>query len=209
MSIERSILDLPKVVVSIIGVSLGILVLTVLDEPKSACVGQIELLKKTHQGFLFPQQKKNGITIPPRYKSEIEHCKFGNGMGGCFGFFQSVKGFVRETALISPQCKEEFAEIKEINELLNESVSLMARLAWGGRAPSSSLLRRGWFQAGDVMLFCELQRTHFNLYGEQKFKSTREKILTSLPGADGLAREKVWSLSLFSQPCPNGNFQTL
>lgn len=207
MSFERTVLDLPRLLVAVVGVALGIFALTLIDPPKSECVGQLELFEKSQKGFLFPTKKTNDIVLPARYRSEIETCKFGNGMGGCFGFFQSLRNFIRETTVITPKCKSEFASIKEVKELITESISLMTRLAWGSHPPGSTLLRKGWLQTGDLLLFCDAQRTYYSFYGESGFKSEREKILQNLPGAVEIQRDRLWSLSLFSQPCPSGTFQ--
>lgn len=185
------------VVIALVG---GTFLIILFDPPRTVCDTQAGIFKKQVGSLIFIQGK-NFKGKQSKVEQQLEKCKFTNSLGGCYELFSSYRNLITELSTIPNECLSQVGNLKQVKNTLWDSVELMARLAWGEKPPVSYTQRQGWFSQADMALFCRLQNYIVKIYGKQKWNEFREKILTELPEAKFLTREKSWPLSIFSLRC--------
>lgn len=188
------------------------------DPPYTKCNTQIEVLQKSLQSDIFSRQGKR-LVFSPRLSGQITTCKEGNGPGGCFELFATLRRLIRELSSFPPECHESLAEIGQVQGAIMEGIRLMVFLAWG-ESPPAPEARARWLEPADLALFCELRDGFVRIFGPEAYDEFRTSITAGLPGepaifSDGqcincefrkrasqvLSPDEVWKRTLFSVPC--------
>ncbi len=187
--------------------------------PHSICNSQLEVLKETQKGAIFPSLNKN-IQKPALYSRLVDNCKMGNSPGACYELFSVLKKLIRDLNGTQVECLQPFGEVEEVKKALREGLRLMVQLAWGDKPPEKGMEKFGWFEASDIALFCNLKELFVKIYGSEEWESYRSSTYAKLPGeaqiindgvcencdkikkaADVMPAEEVWVRSLFSVRC--------
>lgn len=191
-----------------------------LQRPAHVCDSQAEVFRASTAGLLYPKKVKQS-SVPPTFMKHVESCKIGNSPGACFELFTSLRQVIRELTSTSVDCWEYFGEIKEVHNAVEQGLSLMVRIAWGGSPPEKNLQKLGWLETSDMALFCSMKQAYLEMYGQEKYDQFRSKVSLLLPGespvydnqskclnceylksADKtLSAEEIWLRSLFSVRC--------
>lgn len=197
----------------------GVAMLFVLRKPHSVCDSQLELFIEGQKGRLYPSQVKD-ITRPALFPKLIESCKAGNGPGGCYELFSSLRGVLRDVQNIPTECGPTVAEHPEIIGALLETAQLMARMAWGETPPQGGVARFNWLVASDLALFCGIRDQYVRLLGQESWEQFRVATYGKLPGEapqiengvclncdprktaeQMLPADEIWAKSIFSLRC--------
>lgn len=216
---EKFINSLPKPVLALLAILLGIGFFMMFNPPHTVCDTQAEALHESLRGELFPSQiKKN--TIPPSIVREKEACQLGNSAGSCYEYFTTLKTIAGTIAKGSSECAAQLYDIKEVAAAMNDGIELMVRLAWGVKPPEPGIERFGWMQDAEIATFCRLKNIYTRAHGEEAWTALRQKIAAKLPGEEippsvdptqasvepkkataVLSEMDIWNRSLFSVRC--------
>lgn len=199
--LDQLLASLPKTFIAIVVMVIGLLLIRQYDPPRTICDAQMELFRESQKKFLYPEPGSGMIKKSALVKTLFEHCKQNNSPGGCFEFFELLKKMSVDLSAVPEQCSEAVGEEEPIKKWLKESLKLMVLMAWGSKAPASYNLKRGWYDASELTLFCGLRRHVIRIYGQDDFAKWQEAILSSVPDADKLDRNQVWQRNLLSTPC--------
>lgn len=192
--------QLPKTFVAIVGLVIGLLVITYLKPEHSPCDAQVELFQKSQSPFLYPDPKKKYATTP-KIESAIANCRAANSAGGCLEYFAGLKALMNAYELAPKDCRSYIAGIPEAQGAVSGAIKLMVQLAWGEKMPQSPSERNGWLDSAHLYLFCRLQKAARLMVGDDKWNDFRSKTASSLPGTEGLAIQDFWKLTIFSTAC--------
>jgi len=198
---DQFINSLPKTLVAIVAMVVGLLVMRAINPPTTICDAQLELFRDSQKKFLYPDAAVNGITKSSMIRQFVDTCKASNTPGACFELFQGLKKMAVDLGNIPEQCAEATGDEKQLTDWLWSSLRLMTLIAWGDKPPANYLQKSGWFDSSELSLFCELRRQSIRIYGNDTFRNWQETQLKSFPLAENLTREQVWSLSILSTPC--------
>lgn len=218
---ENFINSLPKPVLAVSAIFLGIVLFMLYSPPHSVCDTQAATLRETQAGNLFATQEgKAKNTIPPALVRAKEACQLGNSAGSCYEYFMVLKKVADDVAKGSSECTAQLFEINEVKSALNDGVEMMVRLAWGVKPPEPGLERFGWLQEAEVAIFCRLKGVYIRAKGEDAWVALRQQVAAKLPGEDlvpssdpaqfmmeskkateTLSEQEIWSRSLFSVRC--------
>lgn len=192
--------SLPKGLIALIAVVLGIAFILFSDPPRTLCDAQVETFKEQQKGFLYlnPQQKSINTTGYVRHRDE---CKVTNAPGGCYEYFRRLSLLMRSLRTVSSECQKSVSGLREVREALWESLELMTQLAWGTEPPATYHEKFGWLDQADVALFCRMREWATQAYGEGRWTQFREKMLKELPGTSGISREQAWGVMILSENC--------
>lgn len=180
---ENFINSLPKSVLALLAILLGIGVFMVLNPPHTVCDTQEEALRQSLKGNLFPTEMKKN-KIPPSLARAKEACQIGNSAGSCFEYFSLLKDIASEVGKSSSECATQLYAVKEVSSALNDGIELMARLAWGVKPPEPGPERTGWLQEAEFSAFCRLKGIYVRANGEESWNTLRLKIFNKLPGEE-------------------------
>ncbi len=177
----------------------GLAFIILSDPPRTQCDAEIEAFQMGTVGFLYVHPKATVKTV--RYFEMLENCKKGNGPGGCLELFAGMKKVLRELSSVTPACLEKIGELPAIRGSLAPTIDLMAKLAWGAQPPAHPNLKIGFFDPGDLNLFCLLKNKSIQIYGEESWLGFQKGSLSQLPGIKALPPQEAWDKSLYSLPC--------
>lgn len=190
---------IPKATLLILVLFLGIMFIVLSDPPKTVCHAQEEIFREEIKSFLLADKKKKIKT--PKYDILINQCKIANSPGGCYELFNQMRRLRSNITQIPQSCRAELAQFKPVYKALWEVLELMVRLGWGSHPPVSYYDKLNWLDSADLNLFCQLKDLLIFIDGKEKWERFREKMFTSLPGAETLAREEVWKRMVLSVQC--------
>lgn len=216
---ENFINSLPKPVLAVLAILIGIVFFMVSNPPHTICDTQADSLRESQAGNIFPTlYKKN--KIPPVLIQSKEACQAGNSAGSCYEYFAVLKKLAADISKSSSECAAQLFEINEVKLALNDGIELMVRLAWGAKAPEQGLERFGWLQESEIAIFCRLKNVFIRANGEEAWTALRRKISAKLPAEEipfssdpnqsmvepkkataVFSEEEIWSRSLFSVRC--------
>ncbi len=180
---EKLIESLPKPILALLAILIGIGVFMMINPPHTVCDTQEEALREAQKGNLFPTEVKKN-KIPPSIGRAKEACQIGNSAGSCYEYFSALKGIANEVGKASSECTGQLYGVKEVSAALNDGIELMARLAWGVKPPEPGFERFGWMQEAEVATFCRLKSIYIRANGEDAWNSLRLKIFNKLPGEE-------------------------
>ncbi|MEK2644509.1 hypothetical protein [Bdellovibrio sp. BCCA] len=216
---ENFINSLPKPVLAILAIIIGIFVFMLINPPHTVCDTQASTFKETQAGNIFPTVVKKN-KIPPAIVRAKEACQLGNSAGSCYEYFMVLKKVADDVGKASSECTAQLYNITEVKSALNDGIELMARLAWGIKPPEPGLERFGWMQEAEIAVFCRLKSVYLRANGEEAWAALRKKVAAKLPGeevpfssdpaqatvepkkaTEMLAEQDIWNRSLFSVRC--------
>lgn len=217
---DKFINSLPKPVLAIGAIAIGIVVFMLISPPHTVCDTQAETLKESLKGVLFPNVV-NKKKIPATLARTKEACQLGNSPGSCYEYFSDLKRIADEVAKASTQCTQQLYNLPEVAAAMNDGIELMVRLAWGTQPPDVGFARFGWMQEAEIATFCRLKSLYLRAHGETAWTAVRGKIFAKLPGeppkmgADDpslmmaepkravaiMSEKDIWDRSLFSVRC--------
>lgn len=180
---EKLIESLPKPILALLAILIGIGVFMMVNPPHTVCDTQEEAMREAQKGNLFPLEVKKN-KIPPSIARAKEACQIGNSAGSCYEYFSSLKEVASEVGKASSECAAQLYGVKEVSAALNDGIELMARLAWGVKPPEPGFERFGWMQDAEVATFCRLKSIYIRANGEEAWNALRLKIFAKLPGED-------------------------
>lgn len=210
---------LPKPVLVLGAIIIGILVFMLMDPPHTVCDTQQESMRGQLQGVIFPVTEKKG-RIPPTIARAKEACQLGNSGGSCYEYFSILKKTADEVAKASSDCTSQLFSVSEVSQALNDGVELMVRMAWGAQPPEPGFARFGWMQESELSTFCRVKGVYIRANGEAAWTALRGKIFAKLPGEAPIVgsdptqaaatpkmapqvfpEQEIWERSLFSVRC--------
>lgn len=211
--------SLPKPVLVFGALVIGIVVIMLLNPPRTACDTQVESFKEAQRGNLFVIKDKK-TTVPATISRAKEACQLGNSAGACYEYFQSLRSVAEGISKSPQECAAQLFGINEAKAALNDGVELMVRLAWGLKPPEPTLERFGWMQESELAIFCRIRNAYVRANGEQGWIELRRRVFNKLPGEEVppalepdqiavepkkavimMTEENIWNRSLFSVRC--------
>lgn len=214
---------IPKPLIVAVVFALGIFAIMYSNPQYTKCDAQIEIFKANLAGEFFAKQGKK-LTFSPRIMKYLDTCKIGNGPGGCFELQKSMERLAREVQNFSDECTIQLGEVAEVRRTLTETLKLMVQVAWGEAPPEGTEKRAGWFDSGDLVIFCRVRTAFERLYGQEAYDQFRLGVAANLPGEapkfedakctncefrkkakDVLSPDEIYKRTLFSLPC--GSFR--
>jgi len=198
--LENWLMSLPKWFLVFGALTLGILVMFVVQPPATVCDAQVEQFKETQVPHLFLLKKKKYDTTI-KWESHIEMCKQGNSPGACLELFNGMRKLLRDLNAVSNQCLQDVGGLVPVKKSIWETMTLMLKIAWGEKPPASQYEKMAWFDLSHMEIFCKLQKKSVEIYSKEQWDSYREKTMAELPGFAQIGRNGVWPLSLFSFSC--------
>lgn len=219
MAVEQFLNEIPKPFLIVAVLVAGIAIILAVNPQYTACQAQTEILQKSVRQEIYGRRGQV-MGFSPKVAGQISSCKQGNGPGGCFELFRTLRKVLREVRQFDDSCNADLAGIGEVRAAIEGPMALMVQVAWGEQPPENPEKRFGWFEAADVALFCQLRATYLRLYGEEEFRNFQTGVSANLPGEapvfeNGVCtncqyRKKAGAvmtpnealrLSLFSAPC--------
>ncbi len=197
---ERWLQTLPKHILALIVISIGILLIILFNPPHTLCDSQLSLFKEKQTGFIYLDPKQT-FQKSSRFQSLHDQCKGTNSPGGCYEFFSLLRKALDDLGAVPMECSEAVASEGAVRASLFGALDLMVRIAWDSAPPKSYFEKFSWLDVADISLFCRLQQQAINFYGEAAYSSFREPYFSELPGGSALPRAKAWDASLFSENC--------
>lgn len=191
---------LPKGFIAAIAIAAGIAFIVISEPPHTVCDSQLEVFKTSQQKFLFLDSKKKAIKTT-KFENLRDYCKAANNPGGCYELFQEIKMMLRDLLAVPSDCASRIGNVAEVKRAIWQSLDLLVRLGWGEKPPSTYFEKFGFLDKSDIALFCQLKARAIDYYGEQEWEKFREKMFKELPGAQGLARNQIWEMSIVSENC--------
>ena len=189
----------PKTLLALVAIVLGFGLIIGFNPPRTICDEQLDVFRESQKVFLNASGKKVSKSIATE---TFELCKSDNGPGGCFDFFQNMRGMVDGLERIPKNCAATVAGDGMVKGWLFKTMTLMTQIAWGDSTKGVYVSKKlGWMDASDFRLFCRAKTLATRFYGEEGIQTLRESVLATLPGADKMSREQKWSRSIFSSPC--------
>lgn len=185
--------------IAILAIVGGLIFIIVSDPPKTICNAEIESFQAGTRGFLYINPSATVKVV--RYHELAENCKRSNSPGGCIELFNGLKKVLLELNSVSLKCLPEVGELKEVRGSVFRSLDLMAKLAWGVQPPAHANLKVGFFDPGDLNLFCRLKQKSIEIYGDNEWSQFQKQTLNSLPGISLIPKQEAWDKSLFSLSC--------
>lgn len=193
---------IPRPLLVFLILAIGVLLFFVIQEPHTVCQSQLDVLKDSQAGALYPSKPlANSGPRSPRYSKLLEDCRQGNGPGACFEYFTLLRNLVRDLNGSPRECLIPFGDVAEIKRALFDGAGMMALIAWGDHPPERGLSRFSWFEAADISLYCSLKDMVYRIYGEAGWEQFRLATQAKFPGASGLSPEEIWVRSMFSVRC--------
>lgn len=216
---EQFLNSIPKPLLIAVAIIVGVVVIVGINPQYTKCHAQTEIFEKNLRQDLYGRQGQQ-MGFSPKLSGQISSCKQGNGPGGCFELFATLRKVLRELNKFPESCHEELAGKAEIRGAIETPMGLMVQVAWGEQPPEGPEQRYRWFEAADVALFCNLRETYIRLWGEEMFMAFRAGVQSTLPGeaptfekglctncefrkkaSQLLTPDEIWKRSLFSSPC--------
>ncbi len=197
---DRIIAAIPKNILATGIIIIGIFFIILSDPPHTVCESQLEVLKANQNNLLYknPKSKFQKVT---KYQRLRDQCLNTNSPGGCYELFQEIKLLLQDLSAVPNSCAQQAGAVKEVKEAVWESTEILVKLAWGHTPPSAYHAKFNWLDTADISLFCRLKNRIVVTYGDTAWNSFRERMMTSLPGAKDLPRNRVWDMSIFSENC--------
>ncbi len=181
--------------------ALALVLLLIFNPPYSACDSQFEVFKNSQTPFLYIDETKKFMT-ETEYQKSLQVCEERNLPGSCFQFFEGLRLMMRAIETVSYDCQPVILEKSEVKKVFLDSLTFIARLAWGVVPPQSYLDKTGWLDSVHLSTFCEIQSKVLEHLSADEWAQVREQSLQALPGVAQLDRKEAWNRSLISLKCP-------
>jgi hypothetical protein len=200
---DKFLAGIPKNILAVGAVALGIAFFLINDPPRTVCDSQIEAFKTAQADFLykeknFPKAKK---LTTRRYQYMHDLCRDSNNPGGCYEYFSLVRNLLRDLEAFPEECSTTPRKISEVDFVLKKTMEMMVRIAWGEQPPTAYHAKFNWLDTADIALYCKIKSYFIRIYGNPSWDAFQNKLMLDLPGAKDLPRNQIWDMSLFSENC--------
>lgn len=222
MNAEQFLQTLPRPVLVIGALLIGVALIMLFSPPHTICDTQIDQAKESLVGLTQPQ-KVQKQTMPAKIKKALENCYQGSTPGACYDYFQILRSLARLVISGTSECRSELFAINDVKNFLEEGVTNMALLAWGDKPPAPGAFGRfGPLQESELALFCYLKQAVTAGTQEEGWHILRKKVFEKLPGEEVplpkdpkeilqtarpatkiMSELDIWNRSLFSVRCEN------
>lgn len=190
--------NLNKNILVLLSLGLGIFFILYADPPVTVCKSIKSNFIKSQKGFLFVNKESSAFKKKSFYKKLYKLCDDRKSPGSCYQLFYKSKSLLLDLNNEAIAC---LAQISELQSFLKNNIQLMTEIAWGPTTPSKQNLKLSWMQEPDFNLFCTLLQTYEKAFGAEKKSKLEKKIISKLPGYNGVNFAKAYQLSLFSIDC--------
>ena len=192
----------PKSLIAFVAIVGAIVFIVFSDPPHSVCDTEMTNFKARYEGKFFREKSKfSEVKKLTRYEKLRQLCIEANAPGGCYELFMELQNLLDELNKVPMECKAALSSVREVRDILWESLELMVRLAWGEKPPESYYEKFGWLDKANMNLYCRLKAKSLEFYGQNKWKQFQERFFTELPGTDKMKREKIWDRVILSSNC--------
>ncbi len=222
MDAEQFLQTLPRPVLVLGTIVLGIVLIMLFSPPHTICDTQTDQVKEGLIGLTQPMKIKKQ-TMPPKMAEALRNCYQGSTTGSCYDYFQDLRGLARFVMDGTLECRPQIYNIRDIRKNLEEGVTNMALLAWGDKPPEPGAFGRfGPLREADLSLFCYLKSAIIAGAGDDAWQNLRKKVFAQFPGEEAplpkdpkdilkparpavqlLSELDIWNRSLFSIRCEN------
>ncbi len=222
MDAEQFLQTLPRPVLVMGALIIGIVLIMLFSPPHTICDTQTEQAKESLIGLTKPSKAQKN-TIPPKINKALENCFQGSTPGACYDYFQILRSLAKLVMGSTSECRPEVYAISDIKNALTEGVTNMALLAWGDKPPAPGAFGRfGPLQESELALFCYLKAASIAGSSEESWHALRKKVFEQFPGEEVdlpkdpkeslkvarpatklMSELDIWNRSLFSVRCEN------
>ena len=194
------IYTLPKFLIAVLFIGLGVIFILINDPPHTFCDTQIEHFERVQKGILY----KNTSDFH-KEKSILERkrqaCQKENAPGACYGYFHYLKRLLKDLKLLSEECSALIYQSGVVKKAFSQALSLMTALAWREGILTGIVSKYNWFSRPDLFLFCELKRNYIRNYGRENYKKLEKQILNLLPFDKKYSLALIHKKTILSESC--------
>lgn len=222
MDAEQFLQTLPRPVLVIGAIVIGVVLIMLFSPPHTICDTQTEQVKENLVGLTQPFKIKKQ-TMPAKMNKALENCYQGSTPGACYDYFQILRTLARFVMSATSECRPEVLSISDVKNSLEEGATNMALLAWGDKPPAPGAFGRfGPLQDSELALFCYVKSAIIAGSSEEAWHSLRKKVFEKFPGEEVdlpkdpkeilkkarpapkvMSELDIWNRSLFSVRCEN------
>ena len=191
---------LPKTLLAILIIGLGILFILLGDPPHQFCDSQVEHFKRLQKGLLYknPKDFHKEKSILKRKKNL---CQMENAPGACYEYFAYLKRLLKDFRVLSQKCQPMIYATREVKKALSSALTLIVALAWREELLTGVVSKYNWLTRPDMYLFCEIKSKYIMQYGRKDYDRLENQILKLLPFKKGHSLQVVRRYSILSESC--------
>jgi len=188
---------IPKPILVSLVLIIAIFLIIFNDPPKNACDAQLDIFFKYQLGKISSLRGKVGSLLSRTAK----YCGDVKTYGGCVEFHETLRGIVKELHNVSPECSSKVISNEKIQMILQESMALMVKSAWGEKPPEPGPNVYGWLTMSEYTLFCGIKRMIYEHLDDEAWETLVRSIIFKLPQSNELQFNQSFERSLFSLRC--------
>lgn len=188
---------IPRHILVIIVLGAGALLIFLGDPPKDICDTQVDVFFQSQKGNMTSLKG----AVSGFWKRSAKYCSEAKTLGGCAEFHSSVKNILRDIDITSYECIPRLLEQEGLLSTLQNSMSLMVKLAWGEAPPELGPSVYGWMSMQELGIYCRLKLYLERALGEEKWEVFARGVIKKLPQSDQLSFQESFDRSLFSVRC--------
>jgi len=198
--LDAFIKKLPKSLVAIVAIGIGIAFILLNDPPHTFCDTQLENFKSAQSGILF-KDPKDKVSLYPLMVKLLKTCRATVAPGACYEYFSYLNRLLLDFKIIVNECLEPLSQIQEVKDHLFIGVSTMVELAWREEVLAGRVSKLNWLKYPDLSLFCQIKKHIVLFYGRDTLKQFEQTVLSRLPNAKKASLLTIRKFSILSEPC--------
>ena len=178
---EDFIKKIPKPLLAVLVIILGIAVTFLIQPPKTICDTEKAAFQESMIGTLYSSNagKKKG-SLPGEMRKAKEQCKLGNSAGACYEYFRVLRKMASGMDRLTPECLPIIVEAAGVKSSLLEGFTLMTQIAWGEELPESQA--QAWFTSTEMVTYCYVKEALKKSLLENDWADLNSQIMGTLPG---------------------------
>lgn len=178
---EEFFKKIPKPLLAVLVIILGIAIVFVIQPPKSICDTEMVAFQESLVGALYSSNagKKKG-NLPGEIRRAKEQCKFGNSSGACYEYFRVLRKMASGMDRLTPECLPTIVDAPGVKSSLLEGFTLMTQIAWGEELPESQA--QAWFTSSEMVTYCYVKEALKKSMAENEWAELNSQIMRTLPG---------------------------
>ncbi len=189
--------SLPKPILILAVLLIAVAVIMMGDPPKNACDSQLEVFLASQSGKLTTLKG----TVGSLWARTAKYCQQSKTLGGCSEFYQTIKVALRDLQNVSVDCAPFIVSQESVQKILQDSLNLMVKIAWGEKPPDPGPSMFGWHSRAELSLFCGLKKNILRYKVENEWENFVREVIARLPQSSSLSFEDAFGRSLFSVRC--------
>ena len=191
---------LPKSLIALVAISVGITFILLGDPPHKFCDTQVEHFKSVQKGIIF-KDSKDKIHKVPSMTRLLRTCRKTTSPGSCYEYFAYLDRLLKNFKLVSAECLTGLSQFKEVKTHLFNGMNTMVQLAWRERVLSGEVNKFNWLSPSDMSLLCSIKSKVTLLYSAETLKIFEQSILANLPNSQKLSLTSLKKFSILSESC--------